>query len=143
MYTNINTKVCIETISFIIKSEEQFKSLPHDAIINALNIIMHNNYMQFGDTLWKQLLGCAMGTPPAPPFATLYFSLHKDKCVSLFKDNIFFYRRFIDDVFGIGIPSENNNICYKEFQTEMNKWYNLKWEFEDLSSSANFMDLTL
>ena len=143
MYTNINTDVCISTISSIIKQEKQFKELPHDAIIDALKIIMNSNYFKFGDTFWLQLSGCAMGTPPAPPYATLYFSPNEDKCQAIFKDNLIFYKRFIDDVFGIWYCQNDYQANFEEFKKKMNEWHDLKWEFEDLSSSANFMDLSI
>ena len=84
-----------------------------------------------------------MGTPPAPPFAMLYFSLHEDKCVSIFNENIIFYKRFIDDIFGIWAPMINNKNRYQNFQDKMNRWHNLTWEFENLKKTVNFMDLTI
>jgi hypothetical protein len=62
---------------------------------------MKNNIFTFGDTIWKQRTGTAMGTPPAPPWATLYYVLHENDFLPRFEDNLPLYRRFIDDVFGI------------------------------------------
>ena len=143
IYTNIDTDICIHTISSILKNESQFKHFPHDAIIGALKIIMKNNYFKFGDTFWLQLSGCAMGTPLAPPYTTIYFSPHENHCQSLFKNNLIFYKRFIDNIFGIWHCHSNYKSNFNSFQTKMNKWHRLHWDFEDLSTTAHFMDLSI
>ncbi len=57
------------------------------ALINALGIVFPNNLFKFSDTTWRQISGTGMGISPAP-HGTLV-------------DKVSFYRRFIDDVFGI------------------------------------------
>eukprot|EP00956_Cyclotella_meneghiniana_P010187 scaffold14066_cov40-Cyclotella_meneghiniana.AAC.4 len=39
-----------------------------------------------------------MGTPPAPAWAILYYALHENDLVQCWQQNLFFYKRFIDDV---------------------------------------------
>jgi hypothetical protein len=66
MYTNIDTDHAMPVIRNFLPLT------PHnEAIMEALDIIMRNNYFQFGDTNWMQRTGTAMGTPPAPMYATL------------------------------------------------------------------------
>jgi hypothetical protein len=55
---------------------------------------MTHDVFKFGDTFWVQLSGTAMGAPPAPNYATLYFPQHL---------NLLYYGRYIDDGLGIWI----------------------------------------
>jgi len=77
---------------------------------------MQNNVFKFGDTYWRQLAGTAMGTPPAPNYATLYFTIWEIQLIPRYPE-IDFYHRFIDDGGGIWIdyPSTDSNVRWLEF----------------------------
>ena len=69
--TNIDINHCIDRISLflptIFEDEHECKG-----IIEALDIVMHNNRMRFGDLIFHQIRGVAMGMSPAPTIANLY-----------------------------------------------------------------------
>ena len=97
MYTNIDTKRAINVIALYLKQNEAlFPDVPTAAVIEALEIVMNNNVFRFGDTTWHQLKGTAMGTPPAPPYATLYYAVHEDIVTTEFPDHLHYYRRYIE-----------------------------------------------
>lgn len=58
-----------------------------DFIVNLTEIVLKNNYVQFGDKMWLQQQGTAMGTPLAVVFANIYMTgLHIEcvtKCLTL------------------------------------------------------------
>jgi len=85
-----------------------------------------------------------MGVSPAPPWATVFFGIHEIDIVPRWSLQIMFYKRFIDDVFAVWLchpdPDENSRL-FLAFQTDMNAWHGLEWEFTPLASSCNFMDL--
>jgi len=140
MYTNIPTTKALHLIKkYLQDNEEIYSDIPTKALMSALTIIMTNNIFDFGNTTWLQIKGTAMGTPPAPPYATIYYAIHEITFLSEFNELIF-YRRFIDDVFGIWIPSSNHR--WTQFQIVMNS-FDLEWEFSKLSTKVNFMDLTI
>ena len=62
---------------------------------------MRNCAFLFGDTYWQQLNGTAMGTAPAPPYATIYFGIYEKKFLGRYRGTILLYRRFLDDVIAI------------------------------------------
>jgi hypothetical protein len=118
MYTNISTAHALQVISDYLATHE-FAGVPADALIAALTLIMKNNVFTFGDTTWKLKCGTAMGTPPAPPYATLYFAIHEDNLLNEFDADHIFYKRYIDDCIGVWNPSVDPNadaIRWQAFQ---------------------------
>ena len=147
MYTSIPTDRALNFIGAYLR-RTTFPGIPTEALMEALRFVMKNNVFTFGDTIWRQLTGTAMGTPPAPPWATLYFSLNENAFLDTFPGRLFFYRRFIDDVFGVWVPPVHGDPAsdpdWIRFQSSLdNPTYGLIWEVGPLSTSVDFMDLTI
>ena len=107
---------------------------------------MLNNIFSFGDMTFKQMNGTAMGTPPAPPNATIYYGLHESKFLPQHQKHIVFYNQFIDDMLGIWIPHPNPKInaqLWEELTTSMNNYPGLTWEFNAPTDKVDFMDLPI
>ncbi len=107
---------------------------------------MKNNIFSFQDTYWQQLSGTAMGTPVACAYATVTYGHYKNsEILPTFSSNLLYYRRYIDDVFGIWIPSStgNNLETWEAFKKKLNNWRALEWVIEEPSKKTNFLDLTL
>lgn len=146
MYTMIDTDHAIEQLSkyFYRLGGRAQRQAP--MIKQLLDIIMRYNIFKFGDTTWLQLTGTAMGTPPAPTYATLYYAVHEDTFLDRFKPQLAFYARYIDDVFGIWIPCddpEEDSLLWSSFQDAMNGFGRLTWEFTERSLSVDYLDLTI
>ena len=149
MYTNIQTEPALHEISKYLREHDNkpFNHYNPTALIEALQIIFRNNIIKFGDTYWRQISGTGMGIAPAPPWATIFFGIYESSVIlQKWSRYITFYRRFIDDVLGIWLshpcPNRNNEL-WLEFQADMQGWHGLRWEFTNLSTTCNFMDLTL
>ena len=147
MYTSIPTAQALREIArYLRRNRALFPDVPLNALIEALTIVMQNNVVQFGDTHWLQLSGAAMGTPPAPPYATLFYAIFEDTLIEEFGENLFYYRRFIDDILGIWIPSQtpvDDTLAWNRFKHRLSDFHDLTWETEERSSSTIFMDLTI
>jgi hypothetical protein len=146
MYTNIDTDHALEVIARFLRTSPLCIGAPSAAIISALEIIMRNNVFRFGDTFWHQQQGTAMGTPPAPPYATLYFGIHEIDILALFNNMLPSYSRYIDDVLAAWIHHPNPSIDrqnFLAFQASMNSFGTLVWEFTPLEKQVDFMDLTV
>jgi hypothetical protein len=147
MYTNIKTEPAIAEISaYLCNHQHVFAQEKTEALIEALGLVFRNNYFKFGNTYWNQSTGTGMGTPSAPPWATVMYALHEDKMIPRWAENVPFYKRFIDDVIGVWLvhPDPEENLRrWLTFQADMNGWYGLSWDCTEPSTSINFMDLTI
>ena len=146
MYTNINTAQALREIATYLRTHgKDFTEVPVKALISALKIVMTNNVIHFGDTHWLQLQGTAMGTPPAPPYANLFFAIFELTLLDEYEDTLFLYRRFIDDILGIWVPTDpsTDDTTWFQFKLRTNEYHNLRWDFTERAPTAIFMDLSL
>ena len=71
----------------------------------------------------------------------MYYALHERFTVLPTHGNdLIYYKRFIDDVFGVWNGPEAN---WKAFQTTLDSFGSLKWDVSPLSREAIFLDLRL
>lgn len=156
MYTNIDTAHALTVIREFLSNSELIKRVPpsdpayvnHQAVLDALRILMYHNVFQFGDTFWCQKTGTAMGTPPAPMYATIYFLIHELVVIPLFRQWLLLYGRYIDDGFGIwripaGEAPHVSRRRWEEFCTAFNSFGSLQWDFSPLGTKATFLDLDI
>ena len=107
---------------------------------------MTMNIFTFGDLTLKQLNGTAMGTPPAPPYATIYYGIHAEKFLPHHSQQVIYYRRFINDVICIWCLNKSpqlDAVEWIEFKQKMNSFPGLTWEFSEQSKPVDFMDMTI
>ena len=148
MYTNIDTEGCIKRLSDFLLLEKNQKRFgyPAKALIEAISIVMRNNRMRFGDLIFQQLVGVAMGISPAPPIANIYVAMFElQNIFDQFQDYLLLYLRFIDD--GIVIWQHSNDKAadskaFEDFKTTINK-SGLTWEFTKPGHSLDFMDMQI
>jgi hypothetical protein len=147
MYTNIDTPAALAAIRHYIESNPLlFPSIPLHALLDALELIMTRNVFQFGDTFWHQLTGTAMGAPPAPSYATLSFGTHEETLLNEFASSLSYYRRYIDDVFGIWTCHPDpvqDDLLWMQFCHRLNDWHGLHWTVSARTVVVDFLDITL
>ena len=143
MYTNIPTQECIDALDdYLLDNIVDFPHVCHDALIEGLRIVMFSNIFTFSDTYWRQRNGAAMGAPPLPAWATMYFAPFEDDACDVFSDQIQFYRRYIDDVFGIWLRQPGDEATWNAFK-ELTNASELEWDFTERARSVDFLDLTI
>ena len=89
MYTNINIDDCITRImGYLSTIWDKYEC---KAVQEAMNIVMRNNRMRFGEIIVRQLVGVAMGMSPAPSIANLYVAIHEKRSILSFLDSCVLY----------------------------------------------------
>ena len=130
MYTNIPTHTALNLIGKYLNQYQQKhkNTYPQDAVRAGIRLIMTLNIFMFGDLTFKQFNGTAMGTPPAPPYATIYYRIHEEKFLPHHSRRVIYYRRFIDDVIGIWCPNKDPQLDeseWNDFKQKMNSFHGL------------------
>jgi hypothetical protein len=118
---------------------------PCTLFLQVLEIVMRNNIFSFAETYWLQLSGTAMGTPAACAYATITYGHFENSTLTpAFQENLIYYRRYIDDVFGIWLPpAHNKNNTWSNFKNTLNSWGKLKWTIEEPTIHTHFLDLNI
>ena len=148
MYPSINTADCMARLTeYLSKKEVSCRyGFSPAALLEAIELVMFNNRMRFGDIIVKQLSGIAMGMSPAPTIANLYVAIYEEMHVLEYLPSpVLYLRRFIDDGLGIWLHDPDPTVDmrkWKEFQGCLNR-SGLSWTFSDRGREVVFMDLRL
>ena len=91
-----------------------------DFLIDLTGWVLSDNYFHFGDSIWYQKRGTAMGTPLALVFAAIYLAMLETDCFEKCKLNPEFsppllYRRFVDDKTGTFLEKKSGEIFMDTF----------------------------
>ena len=144
LYTEIPTNDGItlmrEFLIHIMKYHDIFLSSGTiNLYIEALKLILDNNYLINNNTIYRQCDGTAMGTSVAPTYAIIFmFMIENNQVKNLIGDQkIYLYRRYIDDILIITKKCNEN-----EIKTSLSKLHkNIKLTFESSEDGINFLDI--
>ena len=103
--------------------------------------VLKNNYFQFGDKVYQQISGRAIGTKFATPYACIFMDQVESNFLQTQKFQPLVWFRYIDDIFFIWTHGENS---LKNFMKEFNNFNrNIKFTYEFSEASINFLDLNV
>ena len=73
LYTNISHELGIEALSYWYDKLRHLipRRITKEFLLKACSFVLKNNFFQFDAEFWHQLIGTAMGTKFAPPYACL------------------------------------------------------------------------
>ena len=106
LYTVIPQSEGVECVEDAL-SEREEKDVPSAFIARLLELLLKYNIFEFNGDFFQQIIGTAMGSKPAPPYANIFMSRKIDnpilKIAEMFRKNnklsILFFKRFLDDLF--------------------------------------------
>jgi hypothetical protein len=135
LYTSIPTTRALQILGDLTRTHPW-----GPAISKGLELVMKSNYFMFGDTIWHQLQGTAMGTSVAPAYASLYVAYFEDQLLEEFDRYIVYYKRYIDDIFVIWRPN-GDPFAHKRFIAKLQVKSKLKLTSEVHQREVAFLDL--
>ena len=145
MYTNIDTNHLIDVLGKFLElfKDELPDEYPTKLVIEAVSLVMRNNLFEFGDCIFKQLIGSAMGTPVAVQTATIYYAYHEiTVLLPKFDRHLQYYGRFIDDAIGVWNDLDDPE-AFGRFCEDVDNFGILRWEVEERCKQIDFLDLTI
>ena len=150
LYTNIDHSEGAEACFKNLETRQK-KSVPSAVIKQLIKLILSNNVFTFGQCIYKQIKGTAMGTPMAPNFANLFMDEFETNLLRDFEEahgiRPLVWFRYIDDIFFIWTGGEETLKIFIEFaqtyscKKEMKS--DIKFEVHYSQSSVNFLDVTV
>ena len=93
------------------------------------------------DRHFLQLVGTAMGTKAAPPYANLFMGCHEETIREAFIWAIPFWKRFIDDIFLIFLGTTKQLQSMKDFMNNLHP--TIKFTFEHSTQEISFLDMKI
>ncbi len=145
MYTKIDINDSIKQIStFLAKTWDIYDC---KVVKEAMEIAMKNNCMKFGNLIYHQICGVAMGVSPTPTIANLYVPIYeRNHIIPLVGVKyLMFYKRFIDDRFAVWLHNKDpttNASTWNDFKACINAM-GLNWTFKSPRKKLTFMDTTI
>ena len=116
-------------------------------VIDLFQWVLTNNYLSFGNRIFLQISGTAMGTPCAVVFACVYMHILEEEAMNrfLYQHNdrancIYLRKRFIDDLSMI-FSDHDLALLFMNIFNSVRPW--IKLTFRIRNSETQFLDLTL
>jgi len=137
LFTNIPTDLVTKLIKKHWIDIKEHTTINLNSFIKGTELCLNTTYFQFENNFFKQIFGCAMGTPLSATVANLVMEELEDECLRKLKHKPSFYYRFVDDII-ITYPKDELN----EILTTFNSYHNkLKFTIEiEKDNTIPFLD---
>jgi hypothetical protein len=143
LYPNIRIALGIQVISNVL-SRFATPCGPPDRVLATLRFLLTNHYVDFLDTIYKQLSGTAMGVSFAPPYANLFMATALDSCITTRSLATVFSQCYIDDIFMIHIGSqETAQALTVECSDFLKTNYHVDVDWSYSNDRNNYLDVTI
>jgi hypothetical protein len=121
LYTNIPHEESIESLRIALNKRKNV-DVSKNFLVKLFSLVLKYNLFEFNYQLYQQEIGTAMGTRVAPTMANIFMAsidtLIQNTAITENLNYIYFYKRFIDDIFIIWTGSEDS---LKTFMSKINE----------------------
>lgn len=140
LYTNIPTELALDIIKKKWPEIKNHTSINLDDFIHLTEICINSTYFQYDCFYYKQKHGLAMGSPASATIANLVMEELEQDRINCCPENIFMYKRYVDDCFLI-VPKNRETIILHHFNS-YHKRIQFTLELES-KNNLNFLDITV
>ena len=150
LYTNIPHQLGLQAVDFWITKHPDLLPyrIPKSFILQAIDLILTNNFFQFNNKIFLQTSGTAMGTKMAPIYANLtigfletkLYDTVKTKMPTITSNRIYReWKRYLDDCFIIWKDDNHLLECFLEILNNLHPA--IHFTIETSSNSIPFLDV--
>jgi len=141
LYTNIPHTDGIEACKYFLDNNPNNSTLSSEDICKIIKLILENNYFQFNNKNYIQIMGTAMGSPMAPSYASLFMGKLEKDFLQKEKFNPSVWFRFLDDIFMIWNHSTEE---LEKFIDRLNHFHpTIKFTYTASSTHVSFLDVNV
>ena len=112
-----------------------------EALGELANLVLTNNVFEFNGKFYLQTQGTAMGTKMPPSYANIFMGKIEQQLRQIGGENIFLWKRFIDDIFMVWLGTEEELKSYLSTINTIRA--TIKFTCEYSKNSTTFLDVTV
>ena len=116
LYPSIPIEYGLHAVKSILISTNFFTDRI-DLILDLLHWVLTNNYLDFNNTIYKQIFGTSMGTPVSVVYSNIVIFYLEQPL--LLRHHTIYYKRYIDDLFIIFASGDLANNFLADFQRQV------------------------
>ena len=114
------------------------QSVRSENLYKLAEIVLKHNYFEFGQDVYQQILGTAIGTKFAPPYANIFMTALEEEIFKNPKFEPFLLLRYLDDIFCLWTEGVDKS---KEFFNDLHEFHSsIKFTMEYSEKQSSFLD---
>ena len=132
-------------ISKLRQHEEDIDTLglPLEDIESLLRFVLTNNFFKFGDKVYRQKTGVAMGNHLAPPLAIVFMDRLESRMLQSAEARPEVYHRYVDDCLMVWCHGEAELRRFVDHCNRQHPSIRFTWESSLNGEPVNFMDMSI
>ena len=117
------------------------QSVTSENLYKLTEIVLKHNYFEFGQDVYQQILGTAIGTKFTPPYAKIFMAGLEEEIFKNPKFTPFLWLRYLDDIFCLWTEVVDK---LKGFFSYLNEFHpSIKFTVEYSENQINFLDVVV
>ncbi len=140
LFPSIPQMECLAIIYEEMSKHQDLLLFDPNLIIQLLQINMFNNYFEFGNFIFKQITGIAMGASFSPTVANIFMSVFLRNFLATITEKPLLILRYVDDIFLLWPKHQS----ITTFTSKINSFHpNIKFTIKTSNTSIDFLDITI